>query len=79
MLEMIFVILVGLVTVSALFPRYLPRVDTIRVRAQQMFFSSLSAVRYPDAPIRDALVQESVFAHLATHMQVGDILFSHRA
>lgn len=79
MIGMIFVILVGLITISALFPRSLPRVDTIRVRAQQQLFSSLSAVRYPDAPIRDALLQEPVFAHLATHMQIGDILFSHRA
>lgn len=69
---------ISLVVVSGFFPGLLPQVDAIRIEWQQTFFSSISAIRYPNTQESDNLNTYNIFKYLEAKLLPGDIIFSYR-
>lgn len=66
------------ILLSWLFPWIAPAIDTIRIQWQQKFFSSISAIRYPNTNNNDNLNKYNIFEHLEWKLLPGDIIFSYR-
>jgi cell wall-associated NlpC family hydrolase len=51
----------------------------VRVKIQQTFLSSISAIRYPNVAAHDALTAKYIRKNIQSVLRPWDILFSHRA
>ena len=63
---------------SWFFPGYLSSIDNIRIQGQQIFFSSISAVRYPNTNDMDNIDHDTIFQYLEGKLLPGDIIFTYR-
>jgi hypothetical protein len=75
----IFALIVLIFVISWLFPKQIPFIDTVRVKIQQTFLSSISAIRYPNVAAHDALTAKYILNNIQSVLRPWDILFSHRA
>ena len=65
--------------ISWFFPKKIPFIDTMRVSLQQSFFSSISALRYPNISANNSATQNTVLKKTQTMLAPWDIIFSYRA